>query len=177
MPIWLRPWMIWAAAVLALCAALGVQTVRLADAKAEIAEAGETIAKLERDSATALALASDKARKTETELRDQLDAQSNQFAKEKADAKSREDALIESVRSGQRRLSVAVARCVPSAARATEDPASAGRTGASEARAELDPATAERILAITGDGDQAIRERNACFERYEAVRRLINGKE
>lgn len=173
---WFRPWMAWAAAVLALAGALSFQTVRLSETKADLANADATIAKMKRDSAQALADAHAKARATETELRDQMDLAAAQFAKEKADATAREDALVESVRSGARRLSIAVARCVPATARDAQDPAPAERAGPDEARAELDPATSERILAIPRDGDQSIRERNACFERYEQVRKLINGE-
>lgn len=59
--------------------------------------------------------------------------------------------LRAAVASGQRRLSVP-ARCP--VVRAT-----AGATGLddAEARADIDPAAAERIVAITNDGDDAIR--------------------
>ena len=70
--------------------------------------------------------------------------------------------LRAAVATGQRRLSVA-ARCpvrAPSAAAGLDDAA---------ARAELDSAAAERIVAISNDGDDAIR---ALTGLQEYVRRV-----
>lgn len=171
-PIWFRPWMIWAAAVALLLALLGVQTVRLADAKAETAAEKTAHAETKRAYAQAMAAAISEARKRENQLRSDLDGLQATAAKEKADAKAREVALVESVRSGQRRLSVP-AVCPDRHGTDLRAPAAAG--GGSEVqRAELEPAAAERILSIGIDGDEAIRERNACVAAYEAVRLRLN---
>ncbi|WP_093121360.1 lysis system i-spanin subunit Rz [Variovorax sp. OK605] len=56
----------------------------------------------------------------------------------------------------------------------------AGDEGASaagqpeEARAELDPAFAAAVAGITGDGDAAIVDLNACIDRYNEVRGQFN---
>ena len=39
-----------------------------------------------------------------------------------------------------------------------------------EARAELDPEVAKSLIAITADGDTAIRKLNACIDIYNQVR-------
>ena len=39
----------------------------------------------------------------------------------------------------------------------------------------LDPGTASAIVAITDDGDTAIRKLNACIATYNQVREMING--
>lgn len=56
--------------------------------------------------------------------------------------------------------------------------AATGSTPASdntEARAELEPAFAQALVAITDDGDAAIRQLNACIDAFDAVREQING--
>lgn len=171
-PTWFRPWMIWAAAVVALVALLEVKTVRLADAKADVAAEAGAHAETKRLYAVTLAAAISDARKTENELRASLERVQDQAAKEKADAKAREDALVDRVRTGERRLSVA-AVC-PGGGGTGLRPGTAGSGGSSVSRAELDPAAAERILRIGFDADQAIRERNACIAAYEAVRSRLN---
>lgn len=64
-------------------------------------------------------------------------------------------------------------------ARAPTCPA-AGPSGAAaagqpaEARAELDPAFAAAVAGITGEGDIAIHDLNACIDQYNEVRDRIN---
>lgn len=174
-PTWFRPWMAWAGAVAALAVLLGFQTMRLSDAQADLAKEQAAHAQTVRDHALALAKAETAARQTEAILRDDMDKLAASAAKEKEDAKAREDALVERVRTGERRLSVRVASCVPASSSPASHPGAASEPGADGAVAELDPEVAGRVLRITGDGDQAIRERNACFAAYERARALING--
>ena len=170
--IWFRPWMAWALAVAALMALLGLQSVRLADAKADIATESAAHQATKAAHALALAEAVTKARKTETDLRADLDRQQADATKEKEDAEKREADLIERVRTGERRLYVA-AKCPSSAGSGLRSP-STGGSGAEVARAELEPAAASRILGIGADGDRNTRERNACVAAYEAVRTRLN---
>ena len=88
------------------------------------------------------------SRRNTQRLLAQLDTQHTQ---DLIDAQAVNKQLRADVASGARRLSVA-ARC-PVVRAAT----SAAGLGYAEARAELDPATAGRILAISSDGDEAIR--------------------
>jgi len=159
-------------AFLALLALCGWQEVRVSHAKADLATEKAAHQKTKTDGAQALVLAVENARKTESDLRASLDQLQAQAAQENENAKAREDALADAVRSGARRLSV-VAKC-PGAAAAGASAASASGGGATLQRAELDPAAADRIVAITRDGDRNTRERNTCVEAYESVRARLN---
>lgn len=88
--------------------------------------------------------------------------------------KSKADALISDLRSGNRRLSIAI-KSGRSCGRAEgEDTASSGSGGAGNERAELDPEAAAALVGIARDGDRNTRERNACVDAYNAVRAKIN---
>ena len=48
-------------------------------------------------------------------------------------------------------------------------------SGPDTATAQLDPAFAQSLVAVTDDGDTAIRKLNACIATYNQVRTMING--
>jgi len=48
--------------------------------------------------------------------------------------------------------------------------------GDTNARADLDTKTAEDLIAITADGDKAIRALNACITSYNQVRETLREK-
>jgi len=48
-------------------------------------------------------------------------------------------------------------------------------SGSDTATAQLDPAFAQSIVAVTDDGDLAIRKLNACIATYNQVKDMING--
>lgn len=171
-PSWFKPWMAMAAVVAVLLLALGVQTVRLSDAETDLAVEQAAHAATQRNAALAYALAVKKARDTENDLRSDLERVQAEAAKEKEVAQARENALVESIRHGERRLRIA-AVCTGSGGTGL-NPAAAGGSGADLQVAELDAATGERILRIGIDGDRYIRERNACVAAYEAVRKRLN---
>lgn len=171
-PSWFKPWMAVAAVVAVLLLLLGIQTARLSGAKADFQTEKAAHATTQKNHALALALAIKQARDTENDLRAELDRIQTEAAKEKEIAKSREDALVESIRSGERRLRIA-AVCSGSSGTGN-DPAAAGGSGAGVQTAELDGQASERVLGITIDGDRYIRERNACVAAYEAVRKRLN---
>ena len=102
--------------------------------------------------------------------------QEMQDAKEQADAelKKTQDKLTtaqkqfrDAVHSGNQRLFVRVA---------TPTECSASTGGDSTTTAKLDPAFADSLVSITDDGDSAIVQLNACIDRYETMRKLVNGK-
>jgi flagellar biosynthesis GTPase FlhF len=159
-------------ALLALC---GWQETRVQRAAAALATEQAAHAKTKELEAEKLAKAQQDARQTESGLRGELEAQQAKAAKEQEDAKSREDALVERVRTGNLRLSVA-ARCQAHQPGGGSAATAGGSERQQEARAELDPAAAERILAIGRDADRNTRERNACVDAYEAVRARINAQ-
>lgn len=83
-----------------------------------------------------------------------------------------EKALLElRLSTGAVRVSVPV-RAPACHAAGPSDATAAGQPA--EARAELDPAFAAAVAGITGEGDIAIRDLNACIDRYNEVRDRIN---
>jgi hypothetical protein len=133
----------------------------LADSRGDAA-----ISSLNEDHATALQIASEAARRKESEIRGELYALEQEYTKleEEAQRAKAEDArLITDLRAGTRRMSIAVKSCGTGAV-----------PGGTATDNELDPAVTESLLAITRDGDQYIKERNACVEQYEIVRRQMN---
>jgi len=173
MPSWFKPWMAAAAVVVALLLVIGVQSMRLSGAKTDLSVEQAAHATTQKNHALALAIAIKQARDTENQLRADLEQVQAEAAKEKEIAKSREDALVESVRNGERRLRIA-AVCSGGSGTGINSTA-AGGGGAGVQVAELDGQTSERVLGITIDGDRYIRERNACVAAYEAVRKRLNG--
>lgn len=160
------------ALILVLCVLLGVQTVRLAGANEALATERAAHLKTQRDDAKKLADSIESARTTEKGLRSSMDELQAKAAQEKEDAQAREDALVESVRTGHRRLSV-LAQC-PSAPSAGRSASAPGGGGPTVQRAELDPAFGVSVLDVGRDADRNTRERNICVEAYEQVRARLN---
>ena len=48
-------------------------------------------------------------------------------------------------------------------------------SGSDTTTAQLDPAFAQSLVAVTDDGDLAIRKLNACIATYNQVKEMING--
>jgi len=111
---------------------------RIDHVSTSLAEASEQV--------TTLTNAATSRRNTQRLLAD-LDTQHTQ---ELTNAQAQNKDLLARVGTGAQRLSVP-ARCP--AVRATASPASLDDA---EARADIDPAAAQRIVAITNDGDEAI---------------------
>ena len=88
--------------------------------------------------------------------------------------KANSDAKVEivkrniSIADGTLRLSVPTRSLCP-----TADSSSASTDN--QARTELEPAFAQSLIAITDEGDEAIRKLNACIDAFDAVREQING--
>jgi hypothetical protein len=125
-------------------------------------ELADGIAKATLENATARALKAEKA------LADSHSAIDNDLKSGKANAKTAIDSLRADVRSGAERLSVPTRSCSPAPA------SGSAATGDPEARAELLPATALELIDIAADGDDAVRELNACVDKYNAVRNGIH---
>ena len=139
--------------------------------------AGEKLIRDTRDAKTneqhalALGRANERADLASMKLRTVLDARERQHEKEKADALADRSRLLAELRSGRLRLSVPI--LAPGAGQAGDGAAPAAEHR-DPARAELDPAAAHDLVAIVGEGDDAIRQLNACIDAYEAVRLTVN---
>jgi hypothetical protein len=108
-------------------------------------------------------------RLTEARLKD-VDEVASKHKEEMDDAKNTIDALRADVRNGAVRLSIATrAAARPSGSAASGNPSPAGGA-VEEARAELVPAVADALIGIAADGDNAVRDFNACHDAYETLR-------
>ena len=169
-PTWLRPWMIWAAAVLALAALLGLQTVRLADEQRAHAKTIENhateLAKREREARDAvMAARTEEQRRTKAaqEIADETQAQLDQV---------RDDA--DAARTAGERLRKRVAELSAAVGRgAGKDPAAAGAGAPAEKTADL-LADVQRRLDEAANGlaefaDRANAAGAACERIHDAL--------
>jgi prophage endopeptidase len=124
---------------------------------------GHTLATLEQEAV--IAKLNEEARAKEQAHTEAINDIATQLTKEKQNAKAANDNYRAAVRAGTERMYVNVrpVQAGPSATPATGD--------RNEARAELDPATAEELVGITSDGDDAIRQLNACIDAYNELRK------
>jgi hypothetical protein len=126
-------------------------------------------AKHEAETSTATAEANQRARMAERVATERMSKVATDHRKVVTDAQAQIDRLRADVRSGTRRLSVAIAG-IPACAGS----APAGGAGA-ETRTELAPDTADALVAIAADGDSAIRQSNALIDAY-AIAAEVCGK-
>ena len=110
-----------------------------------------------------------KARETEQRMGEVAQTYAQTLRKANNVAKAKETKLRTDIASGERKLFIPVkTSCpVPSAGNAAS---AAGDSR--ETRTELDRSVAEALIAITADGDQAIRKLNACIDQYETLRKM-----
>jgi len=97
-----------------------------------------------------------------SDAKEQADAQ---LAQTKKSLAAKNSQLVNAIHTGEQRLFVNV---TPQAGCAASSD--------TETRAELDRSVSEALVTITGDGDQAIVELNACIDQYAKMREIIHGK-
>lgn len=153
------------AAVL-VCGAIAGWTVQGWRKDASIAELQRAAAIQAATTATKLAQATAHVLTLERAAGAALAQRADHLTQEQTHAKTERDRFNDDVRSGAVRLSIPVAsgQCTATADSTT----AAGHRH--ETRAELDPATAAALDAIAGDGDDTIRQLNACIDAYNLVR-------
>lgn len=91
-------------------------------------------------------------------MAEQANEASIKFKKQEQDAQTKINKLKSDLRTGAVRLSIPTSQACSTA------------TGTTETRAELNGQTSEALVAITDDGDKAIRELNYCIDRYNQVK-------
>nr|WP_186357208.1 lysis system i-spanin subunit Rz [Pseudomonas veronii] len=102
-------------------------------------------------------------------LEQQLASQDQQHTRELSDAQRNQAVLRDRLATSDVRLSVLLDAA--DSASGCNVPATPGAVGVVHraARAQLDPAHAQRILAITGDGDQGLIALRACQAYVRAI--------
>jgi prophage endopeptidase len=113
--------------------------------------------------------ANNEARITERKLDQRIADLSTQLEKVQDDAKKQIAKRDADIATGKLQLFVKTKTPVcPS----TNAPAT---SGPDTATAQLDPTFAQSLVAVTDDGDTAIRKLNACIATYNQVKDMING--
>jgi len=119
-----------------------------------------------------IAKLNDEARQKEQALITAVQTQSIKLQKANKDAKVAQQKRNLDIDSGALRLRLPVKATVCSV-QATADTPIESRDSV-QTNAELDRETAKSLVAITDDGDKAIRQLNACIDAYESVRKSLN---
>ncbi|MFQ6346062.1 lysis system i-spanin subunit Rz [Pseudomonas sp. R11F] len=142
-----------------------VQGWRMGNKLAE--QAGLHQGDLDRISMAAAAQARAEQEKRLT-LEQKLAGQDQQHARELSDAQRNQAALRDRLAIADVRLSVLLAEDSTSSCDVPSTPSAVGVVHAAR-RAQLDPAHAQRIIAITDDGDNAVIALRACQAYVRAI--------
>lgn len=116
----------------------------------------------EKDIAQANAATTTAVNAKERELRGVIDQLTADRAKEKADAKPKNDSLVADYRSGTKRVHVVIAARPPAVPSAGVEH--------TETHAELLPEAAASAIAVANDADDAVLDLNSCIDKYNAVK-------
>jgi hypothetical protein len=112
------------------------------------------------------------ARAKEQALITTIQTQSNKLQKANQDAKLAQQKRNLDIDSGALKLRIPVKAPVCPVHTATDTPVASGDSV--QATTELDGETAKSLVAITDDGDKAIRQLNACIDAYNNVYQTLN---
>jgi hypothetical protein len=112
------------------------------------------------------------ARAKEQALISAIQTQSTKLQKANQDAKLAQQKRNSDIESGSLRLRIPVQTPV-CPVHASSDATTATRDSV-QANAELDREVAKSLIAITDDGDKAIRQLNACIDAYTTVYQTLN---
>jgi hypothetical protein len=119
-----------------------------------------------------IAKLNDEARQKEQALVSAVTTTANQLVKVNNNAKIEIAKRDLAIASGALRLRVPI-KAPECPVPATDDaPATSGDSV--QANAELDRETAKSLIAITDDGDKAIRQLNSCIDAYNTVYQTLN---
>ena len=114
------------------------------------------------------------ARQKEQALVESVTNTANQLVKVNNDAKVQIQKRDAAIAAGALKLRIPVTTTCPSVPATPDAPAPSGNSV--QATTELDPAFARSLVAITDKGDENTRQLNACIDAYNEVRAsLIKG--
>lgn len=114
------------------------------------------------------------ARQKEQALVNAITTQSTKLQKANQDAKLIAKERDAAIASGALRLRIPVKAPVCPVQTAGDTPAPAGDSV--QAGAELDATTAQSLVAITDKGDENTRQLNACIDAYNAIYQTLRSK-
>jgi hypothetical protein len=117
--------------------------------------------------------ANNKARETEKQLATVATTYATTLRKNEYNAQKKITDLRTAVASGERKLFIPTQTPNCSVQTSTDASVTSG-SDAGEARAELDRTVADSLIAITAEGDTAIRKLNTCIQQYNEVKDLLN---
>ena len=117
-----------------------------------------------------IARLNEQARETEQRMGEVAQTYAQTLRKANNVAKAKETKLRTDIASGERKLFIPVK--APECAIPSAGNAASAAGDSRETRTELDRSVAEALIAITADGDQAIRKLNACIDQYETLRKM-----
>jgi hypothetical protein len=120
-----------------------------------------------------IARLNEQARVKEQALVTAVQQQANQLVKAEQNAKTVIQKRNTDIDSGALRLRIPV-KATACTVQTTTDPTPPPRDSV-QAGAELERETAKTLIAITDDGDKAIRQLNACIDAYNAVYQTMKG--
>jgi len=112
------------------------------------------------------------ARQKEQALITAVQTQSTKLQKANQDAKVAQQKRDLDIDSGTLRLRIPVKAPVCPVQATSDTPVASGDSV--QATAEFDRETAKSLVAITDDGDKAIRQLNACIDAYNNVYETLN---
>jgi flagellar capping protein FliD len=114
------------------------------------------------------------ARQKEQALLSAVTTQATKLQKANQDAKLIAKERDAAIASGNLKLRIPVKTPVCPVQAAGDTPAPAGNSV--QTGAELDAKTAQSLVAITDDGDKAIRQLNACIDAYNNIYQTLRSK-
>jgi len=115
------------------------------------------------------------ARQKEQALTSAVNAQANQLMKANQNAKLLSQKRAADIDSGALKLRIAVKASECSVHTSSDTPVTAG-VNSGTTSAELDGETSKALIAITDEGDAAIRKLNTCLSLYNEALQTLKGK-
>lgn len=113
-----------------------------------------------------------KARETEQAMSKVAQTYGETLRKANNAAKAKENKLRSDIAAGSYSLRIPVKAPTCPTVQATGDATPASGSDSGTASAELDRQTADALIAITAEGDAAIRKLNTCIQTYEQMRNM-----
>ena len=120
-----------------------------------------------------IARLNDEARQKEQALVTAVQTQATQLVKAEQNAKVLSQKRNTDIDSGALKLRIPVKAPICPIQTSTDAPIAT--RDSVQANAELDRETAKTLIAITDDGDKAIRQLNSCIDAYNAVYQTLKG--